>query len=52
MEVGGIIYKCFRCGRLVSYEKIKMSPDLKCPNCGFKILVKVRPKIVKKVKAV
>ncbi|KYH37004.1 MAG: DNA-directed RNA polymerase subunit P [Candidatus Bathyarchaeota archaeon B24] len=52
MNSGGMIYKCFRCGALVPYERLRISPDLKCPKCGFKILMKVRSPVVKKVKAI
>ena len=42
-------YRCIRCGKIVnldiSYERVR------CPFCGYKILVKVRPAVVKTVKA-
>lgn len=52
MSSAEIFYKCFRCNALIPYGKLKISPDLKCPECGCKILMKVRPPIVKKVKAI
>jgi len=42
-------YLCIYCKRKVSYEIIKKR--VKCPYCGGKILVKVRPNIVKHIKA-
>ncbi|WP_309491906.1 DNA-directed RNA polymerase subunit P [Candidatus Hecatella orcuttiae] len=50
-EKSGIQYQCFRCGKKVYYEELTAMPELKCPECGYKILKKVRPPIVKHVKA-
>ncbi|MEM0372411.1 MAG: DNA-directed RNA polymerase subunit P [archaeon] len=38
-------WKCFSCGKIV--EDIK---SVKCPYCGYRILSKERPPVVKKVK--
>jgi DNA-directed RNA polymerase subunit P len=42
-------YRCIKCGKMVSidlkYEKVR------CPFCGYKILVKARPPVVKHMKA-
>ncbi|KYH39103.1 MAG: DNA-directed RNA polymerase, subunit RPC10 (contains C4-type Zn-finger) [Candidatus Hecatellales archaeon B24] len=48
---GEISYKCVRCGKTVSYESIVGMPEFKCPHCGYRILQKVRPPIVKQIKA-
>lgn len=52
MSGEGITYKCFKCGTLIPYERLKMSPDFKCPKCGSKILMKIRHPVVKRVKAI
>ncbi|MBR9679876.1 MAG: DNA-directed RNA polymerase subunit P [Candidatus Altiarchaeota archaeon] len=42
-------YRCIRCGKMVginiSYDRVR------CPFCGYKILVKTRPAAIKTVKA-
>ncbi len=50
-EVGGVSYACLRCGARMTYEQIMSSPEVKCMNCGYRVLRKVRPAIVKTVKA-
>jgi len=47
----GIEYECLRCGRNVTHDDLAAMPELKCPHCGYKILKKARPTIVKHVKA-
>jgi len=47
----GIIYECVRCGTKTSAEKLAMLPEIKC-ICGFRILKKVRPNVIKQLKAV
>ena len=43
------VYRCLKCGKTVEldlrYERVR------CPYCGYKILVKVRPPVIKRVKA-
>ena len=48
----GIEYECISCGSRISAEMLLLSPEIKCPICGYRVLRKVRPPIVKKVKAV
>ena len=48
---GGIEYECVRCGHKITYEELQSFMDLKCPHCGYKVLRKARPPIVKRVKA-
>ncbi len=42
-------YRCLKCGKVVQvdlrYEKVR------CPFCGNKVLVKVRPPVIKRLKA-
>jgi len=40
-------YKCIKCGKIVE----KLDERVRCPYCGFRIFVKVRPRIVKRVQA-
>jgi DNA-directed RNA polymerase subunit RPC12/RpoP len=42
------MFKCSVCGRLV--EKLPEG-RVRCPHCGSRVLLKVRPETVKKVKA-
>ena len=50
-DKGGIVYRCLRCGQAASYETLVSMPEFKCPHCGYRILQKVRPPVVKRVKA-
>jgi len=47
----GVRYKCVKCGSEVSASQLELTPEVKCPVCGFRVLRKIRPPIVKKVKA-
>ena len=46
-----IIYKCVRCGKLINADRLALMVEIKCPYCGYRVLRKIRPPIVKKVKA-
>ncbi len=46
-----IIYKCVRCEKLLNADRLSLMVETKCPNCGYRVLRKTRPPIVKKVKA-
>ena len=46
----GITYECVRCKTIVTIEELAMLPELKC-ICGYKVLKKVRPSVVKQIKA-
>ncbi|MEM3436911.1 MAG: hypothetical protein QXP55_00045 [Nitrososphaerales archaeon] len=48
---GGVVYECVRCGTQVTAEKLAQLPEIKC-ICGYKILRKSRPPIVKQLKAI
>jgi DNA-directed RNA polymerase subunit RPC12/RpoP len=45
------MYKCVYCGKGVKIE-LKTANKIICPSCGYRILEKDRPKVVKKVMAV
>jgi len=51
LEKKGIIYECLKCRAKVTAEQLFIIPEIKCPYCGYRILKKVRPPIVKNVKA-
>jgi len=48
----GIEFECLRCSKKVAHNDLMAMPELKCPNCGYKILKKSRPPVVKHLKAV
>ena len=47
----GIVHECLKCRARVTSEELARIPETKCPNCGFRVLRKVRPPIVKRLKA-
>jgi DNA-directed RNA polymerase subunit RPC12/RpoP len=50
MEKSGIIYECMRCGARVPSEELELrGGEIKCIICGYRILKKVKPPVVKKV---
>lgn len=50
-ETFDVIYSCLRCGTTVSNTELSRLPEIKC-ICGFRVFTKVRPPIVKTVKAI
>ncbi len=48
---GEIEYECVRCGTRVTSEQLSQLPEIKC-ICGYRILKKTRPPIVKQVKSI
>lgn len=46
-----VIYSCLRCNTQVSNSELTRLPEIKC-ICGFRVFTKVRPPIVKTVKAI
>jgi DNA-directed RNA polymerase subunit P len=48
---GGLFYECINCGSKLTADQLAMTPEIKCPFCGYRILRKVRPPIVKHVRA-
>lgn len=46
----GIYYECIRCGASMSAEELENRGGyVKCISCGYKVLRKTKPPIVKKV---
>ena len=50
-EVFDVVYSCLRCGTEVSNQELSRLPEIKC-ICGFRVFTKVRPPVVKTIKAV
>jgi DNA-directed RNA polymerase subunit RPC12/RpoP len=47
----GIAYECVKCGSLVSSEELELrGGGTKCTYCGYRVLKKIRPPIVKRIK--
>lgn len=46
-----VVYACLRCGTPVSQSDLSRLPEIKC-ICGFRVFNKLRPPVVKTVKAV
>ena len=46
-----VVYSCLRCATKVSSSELNRLPEIKC-ICGFRVFTKVRPPIVKTMKAV
>ena len=45
-----VVYSCLRCNTKVNSSELDRLPEIKC-ICGFRVFTKVRPPIVKTVKA-
>jgi DNA-directed RNA polymerase subunit RPC12/RpoP len=48
----GVFYECVRCGLVFDGEKIAERGSLKCPDCGYRVIKKVKSPIVHRIKAV
>ena len=46
-----VLYSCLRCATIVSNTELSRLPEIKC-ICGFRVFIKVRPPIVKTIKAI
>jgi DNA-directed RNA polymerase subunit RPC12/RpoP len=48
----GMVYECVRCGAKVPSEELEMrGGEIKCIICGYRILKKVKPPVVKRIPA-
>jgi len=50
-ELSGVVFKCVQCGNTITQEQLSLMLEIKCPACGYRVLRKMRPPIVKRVKA-
>ncbi|MEM2972288.1 MAG: DNA-directed RNA polymerase subunit P [Candidatus Bathyarchaeia archaeon] len=49
----GTVYECVRCGAKVPLEELELrGGEMKCTVCGYRILKKIKPPVVKRVKAI
>ncbi len=47
----GIVYECVKCGAKVYLEELDIrGGGIKCTYCGYRVLRKIRPPVVKRVK--
>jgi len=46
----GAVYECVRCGTRTTQEELSALPEVKC-ICGYRVFRKVRPTVVKQIKA-
>ena len=46
-----VVYSCMRCGTPVTQSELNRLPEIKC-ICGFRVFAKLRPPVVKSLKAV
>tara|TARA_B110001454_G_scaffold27078_1_gene26490 strand:+ start:134 stop:337 length:204 start_codon:yes stop_codon:yes gene_type:complete len=51
VETFDVDYACLRCETIVSNTELSRLPEIKC-ICGFRVFTKVRPPVVKTVKAI
>lgn len=45
------IYMCIKCGTIFSKSDLEVSPGIHCPNCGYRIITKIRTFKAKPVSA-
>jgi DNA-directed RNA polymerase subunit RPC12/RpoP len=46
----GLAYECVRCGAKVTTDEIELrGGEVKCTICGYRVLKKIRPPVVKRV---
>ena len=50
-QMQGIIYECVKCGAEVPLDELELrGGKVKCIICGYRVLKKVRPPVVKRVR--
>lgn len=48
----GIVYECVRCGAKVPSDELDLrGGEIKCIVCGYRILKKMKPPVVKRISA-
>ncbi len=49
-NASGLVYECVRCHAKVKSEELEMRGGrVKCTYCGYRVLKKIRPPVVKRV---
>ena len=49
----GLAYECVKCGAKVALDELELrGGGIKCTICGYRVLKKLRPPVVKRVRAV
>jgi DNA-directed RNA polymerase subunit RPC12/RpoP len=47
----GLVYECVKCGAKVAQEELELrGGGVKCTYCGYRVLRKIRPPVVKRIK--
>jgi DNA-directed RNA polymerase subunit RPC12/RpoP len=47
----GLAYECVKCGARVALDELELrGGGVKCTYCGYRVLKKMRPPVVKRVK--
>jgi len=41
------MYRCIKCKKIIT----KLDDKIRCPYCGYRIVAKIRPEVVKRVHA-
>jgi DNA-directed RNA polymerase subunit RPC12/RpoP len=45
----GLVYECVKCGAKVSSKELELRGGrIKCTFCGYRVLKKIRPPVVKR----
>jgi len=48
----GLVYECVKCGAKVTVDELELRGGrVKCTFCGYRVLKKIRPPVVKRVAA-
>jgi len=50
-DMEGTTYECVKCQARFDGKEISLRGRISCPACGYRVIRKVRPPIVKRVKA-
>jgi DNA-directed RNA polymerase subunit RPC12/RpoP len=52
-EAQGLVYECVKCGAKVPSDELELRGGrVKCIYCGYRVLKKIRPPVVKRVSAI
>jgi len=52
VSTGERMYKCAKCGKEFSKSDMEILPGVKCPFCGWRIVIKLRAPAIRKIRAV